>query len=92
MKTPDSKNSRSKFGKYLIFALVIVFASSGVVLSGFWRDKPYAKKIELKGNTTLSKEELFEFAKLSDSLLMLNKLSLQVIEDRISKHPGIKKV
>lgn len=76
----------------LLFTIVLLFAGSSIVLSGFWKDKKNVKKVELFGNTTLSKDEIFEFAKLSDSLIRSNSLSLEIIESRISKHPNIKSV
>jgi cell division septal protein FtsQ len=79
--------------KYIIlFVLVIIFTFSGIVLSGLWKDRSTVKKIVVSGNVTLSKEEIFDYAKLNDSLLMTNGLSLDRIESRISKHPNIKKV
>jgi len=79
--------------KYVIlFVLVIIFTFSGIVLSGLWKDKTTVKRIEMNGNVTLSKEEIFNFALLSDSMLFSNAVSLEKIEARISKHPNIKKV
>jgi cell division septal protein FtsQ len=71
---------------------VIIFTFTGIVLSGFWKDKSTVRKVELTGNITLSKQEIFDYARLSDSLLISNVLSLERIEARISRHPNIKKV
>lgn len=76
----------------ILFVLVIILTGSGIVLSGKWKDKSTVKKVEYTGSTTLSKEELFEYAKLSDSLIATNTLSLEMIESRIAKHPNVKKV
>jgi cell division septal protein FtsQ len=62
------------------------------VLSGLWKDKSTIKRVDFTGNTTLSREEIFDFAKLNDSMICSNSLSLEIIESRISKHPNIKKV
>ena len=75
----------------ILFIVVIILAGSGIVLSGIWKDKSTVKKIEYTGATTLSKEELFDFAKLSDSLIESNTLSLEMVESRIAKHPNVKK-
>lgn len=75
-----------------LFTIVLLFAGSSIVLSGIWKDKKNVKKIVVTGNTTLSKEEIFDFAKLNDSLIKSNALSLEIIESRIAKHPNIKKV
>jgi cell division septal protein FtsQ len=76
----------------IAFVLVILLTFSSIVISGKWKDKTSVKKIELSGNTTLSKEEIFDYAKLTDSLISSNALTLDMIESRIAKHPNIKKV
>lgn len=76
----------------IFFVVIIIFTSTSIVLSGLWKDKSTVKKVELTGNTTLSKDEIFNFAKLNDSLISSNELTLEMIEGRISKHPNIKKV
>lgn len=76
----------------LLFAVIIIFTFSSIVVSGLWKDKSTIKKVELAGNITLSKEEIFDFAKLNDSMICSNELTLDMIESRISKHPNIKKV
>ncbi len=76
----------------ILFVIVIIFMFSTIVLSGFWKDKTTVNKVELSGNTTLSKEEIFEFAKLNDTLICSNSLTLEMIESRMGKHPNIKKV
>jgi cell division septal protein FtsQ len=75
-----------------LFTAVIIFAFSSVVISGLWKDKATIRNVQLTGNITLSKEELFDFAKLNDSMICGNVLSLEMIESRISKHPNIRKV
>jgi cell division septal protein FtsQ len=82
----------SKVKVFVFFVLVLVVACSGIVLSGLWKDKSTVKKVEFSGNTTLSREEVFQFAKLSDSLIEKGSLSLEMIEGRLAKHPNIKKV
>jgi cell division septal protein FtsQ len=81
-----------KFKTITFLSIVLIFAGSSIVLSGFWKDKKYIKGVEFSGGMTLSKEEVFDFAKLSDSLIISNSLSLEAIESRISKHPNIKSV
>jgi cell division septal protein FtsQ len=81
-----------KYKAVIFFTLILVLLVSGIVLSGYWKDRNNLKKIEVTGNMTLSKEEIFDFAKLSDSLVLSNAVSLEIIENRISKHPNIKSV
>lgn len=76
----------------VLFLLVILLAGSSVVVSGLWKDRTTVKNIEFTGNTSLSRDEVFEFAKLSDSIIESNALSLEIIESRISKHPNVKNV
>lgn len=81
-----------RFKTIMLFTVVLILAFSGIVLSGYWKDRANIKKIEVTGNLTLTKEELFDFARINDSLLLSNSLSLEVIETRISKHPNVKSV
>ena len=67
-----------RFRTIILFALVLVLTFSGIVLSGYWKDRTNLKKIEVTGNMTLSKEEIFDFAKLTDSLVLSNSLSLEM--------------
>lgn len=81
-----------RFKGIIFFTVVLLFTFTGIVLSGYWKDRTNTNKIEFTGNVTLSKDEIFDFARLTDSLVLSNSLSLQVIESRISKHPNIKNV
>jgi cell division septal protein FtsQ len=81
-----------RFKGIIFFTFVVLFTFSGIVLSGYWKDRTNTNKVEVTGNVTLSKDEIFDFAMLTDSLIISNSLSLQVIESRISKHPNIKSV
>ena len=81
-----------RFKGIIFFTVVLLFTFSGIVLSGYWKDKTNTNKVEVTGNVTLSKDEIFDFAKLTDSLVLSNSISLEMIESRISKHPNIKSV
>jgi cell division septal protein FtsQ len=81
-----------RYKAVILFTMVLILTFSGIVLSGYWKDRTNVKKIEVTGNMTLSKEEIFDFAKLNDSLVLSNSLSLEMIETRIAKHPNIKSV
>jgi cell division septal protein FtsQ len=76
----------------ILLLFVVLFAGSSVVLSGLWKDKKYVKSVEFNGATTLFKDEVYDFAKLNDSLILSNSLTLEQIETRIAKHPNIKSV
>jgi cell division septal protein FtsQ len=79
-----------RFKGIIFFTVVLLFTFTSIVLSGYWKDRTNTNKIEVTGNVTLSKDEIFDFAKLTDSLVLSNSLSLEMIESRISKHPNIK--
>lgn len=81
-----------KYKAIILFSFVLVLTFSGIVLSGYWKDRTNLKRVEVTGNLTLSKDEVFDFAKLTDSLVLSNSLSLEMIESRIRKHPNIKSV
>ncbi len=76
----------------ILFTVVIIFTFSSIVLSGLWKDKLTIRNVNLSGNITLSKDEIFDFARMNDSMICSNSLTLEMIESRISKHPNIKKV
>jgi len=70
----------------IVIALFIIFANN-------WRNKTYINKITIKGNITLSEDEILSAAGIkSDSVLNLEELNLVFIRDRVAKHPEIKKV
>ena len=58
----------------ILFTVVILFTFTSIVLSGLWKDKSTIRNVELKGNITLSKDELFDFARLNDSMICSNSL------------------
>ncbi len=76
----------------IAFVFVMILVLSSIVLSGLWKDKSTVRRVELYGTTTLSKDEIFDFAKLNDSIICSNSLTLDMIESRIAKHPNVKKV
>ncbi len=81
-----------KFKVIILLVVILMITFSSIVLAGFWKDKSYVSQVDFEGNTTLTKEEVFQFCKLNDSLITSNTLSLEVIETRISKHPNVKSV
>jgi cell division septal protein FtsQ len=81
-----------RFKGIIFFTFVLLFTFTGIVLSGYWKDRTNTNKVEVTGNVTLSKDEIFDFAMLTDSLILSNSISLQMIESRVSKHPNIKSV
>ncbi len=70
----------------LVIFLFILFANN-------WRNKTFINKITIKGNITISEEEILNAAGIkADSVLNLEELNISFIRDRVAKHPEIKKV
>ena len=64
-----------------------------IILANNWRNKTYISKITIKGNITISENEILTAAGLkADSTLNLDELNELFIRDRVAKHPEIKKV
>lgn len=73
----------------LIFIFILILVS--VLLSLNWREDAIIEKITVSGNYTISKEEILTAARLNDSLISNQEINIELIRDRIMKHPEIKK-
>ena len=83
--------SKLKFSVLIIFVIAIIV--SALVFANSWRSNVYFDKITISGNITLSKEDILNVAHLKeDSVINIEELNIDIIQDRISKHPEIKKV
>ena len=70
----------------MIIGVVVIYANR-------WRTNVVYDKITVKGNFTLTREEILQAANIKqDSTINIDELNLVFIQDRISKHPEIKKV
>jgi cell division septal protein FtsQ len=76
----------------LLFVIVAVVAVV-IIYANRWRTNVNFDKITVKGNVTLTKEEILLAANIKqDSIINIEELNLIFIQDRISKHPEIKRV
>ncbi|MFA7360127.1 MAG: FtsQ-type POTRA domain-containing protein [Candidatus Kapaibacterium sp.] len=76
----------------LIVALSIITVLI-IVLANNWRNKTLISKITIKGNITISENDILFAAGLrADSTINLDELNEVFIRDRVAKHPEIKKV
>ena len=76
----------------LIVALSIITVLI-IVLANNWRNKTLISKITIKGNITISENDILIAAGLkADSTINLDELNEVFIRDRVAKHPEIKKV
>ena len=80
--------------KLLIFVLVTAgVISSAVVFANKWRNNVNFDDITIEGNYTISRGEVLATAHLrEDSSVNIEELDIPMIQDRISRHPEIKKV
>jgi cell division protein FtsQ len=79
----------------LILLVIISLAAVAVliILANNWSNKKFADRITVKGNTTISEEEILKAAGIRrDSLINLDDINYLFIRDRILKHPEVKKV
>lgn len=76
----------------LLFIFVVIIAAV-IIYANRWRTNVNFDKITVNGNFTLTKEEILQAANIkSDSIVNIDELNLVFIQDRILKHPEIKKV
>lgn len=72
---------------------MLAFVIAGIVyFANIWRANVAYDKITVKGNITLTKEEILQAANIKSDSVNIEELNLVFIQDRISKHPEIKKV
>ncbi len=77
----------------LFLFIIIVLIAVVIIYANRWRTNIYFDKIIVQGNFTLTKEEILNAANIKqDSIINIDELNLVFIQDRISKHPEIKKV
>ena len=83
--------SKKKIILFLSISGIVIFLF--IIFANNWRNKSYINKITVKGNITLSEDEILNAAGIkADSVLNLEELNLGFIRDRVAKHPEIKKV
>jgi cell division protein FtsQ len=77
--------------------LLVIFSLAAVavliILANNWSNKKFADRITVKGNITISEEEILKAAGIKrDSVINLDDINYLFIRDRILKHPEVKKV
>lgn len=83
-------NSKFKILSFILVAGIVVISS--VVFANKWRSDNKYEKITILGNNTITRDEILAIARLKDSIGSTDDVNLKIIQDRISKHPEIKKV
>ena len=78
--------------KKIILILIVLFVIASALLSIKWRSENVYDKITVSGNYTISREEILNSARLKDTVINASEMNLSVIQDRIMKHPEVKKV
>ena len=78
---------------FIVVVLVLGSIAAVVYFANEWRNDEYFEKISITGNYTISKEDILTVARIKeDSSINIQELNIDLIQDRISKHPEIKKV
>jgi cell division protein FtsQ len=78
--------------KKVILVLIVLFVITLAFLSLKWRSGNTIDKITITGNYTIPNEEILAAARLRDTVISSDEINIDNIQDRISKHPEIKKV
>lgn len=78
--------------KKIILIVIIIFIAAAALMSIKWRSGSKFEKITITGNYTITSEDILNVSRLNDTLLNANEVNIDIIQDRISKHPEIKKV
>lgn len=76
----------------IIFIFILLAVAALVIVSIKWRSGNTIDKITLNGNYTIPREEILGMSRLKDSRISREEIDIDLIEDRISKHPEVKKV
>ena len=83
----------NKLKIFFLLLFVIAIVVSALVLANNWRSNINFNKITITGNYTISREEILNSAHLKeDTVINIEELNIGMIQDRISKHPEIKRV
>ncbi len=80
--------------KIFVVAVFVLGSIAAVVyFANEWRNDVYFEKISIAGNYTVSSQDILAVARLKeDSSINIEELNIDLIQDRILKHPEIKKV
>jgi cell division protein FtsQ len=80
-----------KIRKYLILILPLLIFT-GAYYAFKWRDNDTVEKIFVEGNITIEREEILKIARLTDTVMNAGDVNIDLIQDRVLKHPEVKKV
>ena len=78
--------------RFYILLIIVILIFVSLLLSINWRGKESVEKITVTGNYSITRDELLYAARLNDSLISSEEINIDIIEDRISRHPEVKKV
>lgn len=76
----------------ILFVTVILVIAVIAILSIKWRSGGSFDKITITGNYGISREEILGMARLKDSVTSWEEINIDLIQDRIKRHPEVKKV
>jgi cell division septal protein FtsQ len=79
------------YKKLLILSLPLLILA-GAYYAFQWREYEKIENIIIEGNVTIHRDEILKAARLTDTTLSVADVNIDLLQDRISKHPEIKKV
>lgn len=78
---------------FITVVLIVFVVFTAVVFANIWRTDTNYNQITIKGNFTIPEEDILKYIRVeSDTVLNLEELDITIIQDRIIKHPEVKKV
>lgn len=78
--------------RFYILLIIVILIFVSLLLSINWRGEEKVEMITVTGNYSVSRDEILYAARLSDSLISAEEVNIDLIQDRISRHPEVKKV
>jgi len=88
---------------FIFIVLTLISVSAVVVFANKWRNNVNYEKITITGNYNIPDSDIFEVARLKKdsvinieevniTVINIEEVNINIIQDRLSKHPEIKKV
>lgn len=78
--------------KKIILIIIVLFVIASAFMSLKWRNISVIDKVTVSGNYTVSRDEILSAARIKDTIKDEEEIDIDKIQDRIMKHPELKKV
>ncbi len=78
--------------KKIILVIIVLFVIISAFMSLKWRNINIIDKVTVSGNYTVTRDEILSAARIKDTIKGEEETDIDKIQDRIMKHPELKKV